>query len=117
MTGSTIVRQLGFAAVTGVALAIAASGAQSRKVALTQTSPPSTTAPGTPATPTADPYAGNAVPGTTQFPLAAPAGRDSNAKIGALPGAQNQGPSIPQPGSTDLPSTRRPAPGSGIRSS
>ena len=33
--------------------------------------------------PTADPYANNAAPGATQFPLAAPAGKDSNARIAA----------------------------------
>ena len=43
------------------------------------------------APPTADPYAGNAAPGATQFPLAAPAGKDSNARMVAPPGAQNQG--------------------------
>ena len=42
-------------------------------------------------TPTADPYANNANPGATQFPLAAPAGRDSNARNVAPPGAANQG--------------------------
>src|SRR5579864_7178455 len=41
---------------------------------------------------TADPYANNARPGTTQFPLAAPAGRDSNARMVAPAGAINQGP-------------------------
>src|SRR5579883_2465255 len=42
--------------------------------------------------PNADPYANNAAPGTLQFPLAAPAGKDSNAKNVAPPGAVNQGP-------------------------
>jgi 2-keto-3-deoxy-L-rhamnonate aldolase RhmA len=41
--------------------------------------------------PTADPYANNANPGATEFPLAAPAGRDSNARNVAPPGAANQG--------------------------
>ena len=41
--------------------------------------------------PTADPYATNAAPGTTQFPLAAPAGKDSGAKQSAPAGAVNQG--------------------------
>jgi 2-keto-3-deoxy-L-rhamnonate aldolase RhmA len=40
---------------------------------------------------TADPYAANPDAGTTQFPLAAPAGKDSNAKGVAPPGALNQG--------------------------
>src|SRR5579864_7019750 len=41
---------------------------------------------------TADPYANNAQPGTTQFPLAAAAGKDSNARMVAPAGAINQGP-------------------------
>src|SRR5689334_21816736 len=45
--------------------------------------------------PGADPYANNAAPGTTQFPLAAPAGKDSNAREVAPPGAVNQGPFDP----------------------
>jgi len=50
-------------------------------------------APQTPApAPSADPYANNARPGTTQFPLAAPAGQDSHARDVAPPGAVNQGP-------------------------
>src|SRR5438552_15613607 len=44
------------------------------------------------ATPTADPYANNAAPGTTQFPLAAPAGKDSNSLNTVPNGAVNQGP-------------------------
>jgi len=47
-------------------------------------------APQTPA-PTADPYANNARPGATQFPLASPAGQDSHARDVAPPGAVNQG--------------------------
>src|SRR5205809_536686 len=39
----------------------------------------------------ADPYAGNAAPGTQTFPLAAPAGKDSNARAVAPAGAVNQG--------------------------
>jgi 2-keto-3-deoxy-L-rhamnonate aldolase RhmA len=45
--------------------------------------------------PTADPYANNPAAGTTNFPLAAPAGTDSNAKSVAPPGAVNQGPFDP----------------------
>ena len=41
--------------------------------------------------PNADPYANNAAPGATQFPLAAPAGKDSKALETAPPGAVNQG--------------------------
>ena len=40
---------------------------------------------------TADPYANNAQPGTTQFPLAAPAGKDSNARTTPPAGAVNAG--------------------------
>jgi 2-keto-3-deoxy-L-rhamnonate aldolase RhmA len=42
-------------------------------------------------TPTADPYANNPDAGKTQFPLAAPAGKDSGAKQAAPAGAANQG--------------------------
>jgi 2-keto-3-deoxy-L-rhamnonate aldolase RhmA len=42
--------------------------------------------------PTADPYANYARAGTTQFPLAAPAGKDSGAYNTAPPGAVNTGP-------------------------
>ena len=42
--------------------------------------------------PTADPYANYARAGATQFPLAAPAGKDSGAYNTALPGAVNTGP-------------------------
>src|SRR5450759_3220326 len=45
-----------------------------------------------PPAPSADPYANNAQPGATQFPLAAPAGKDSGARMVAPPGAVNQGP-------------------------
>jgi 2-keto-3-deoxy-L-rhamnonate aldolase RhmA len=52
---------------------------------------PSQNPPAQPATPTADPYANNAAAGTMTFPLAAPAGTDSNALMVAPPGAVNQG--------------------------
>lgn len=48
-------------------------------------------APAQPPAPSADPYAGNAAPGATQFPLAAPAGVDSRARERAPEGAANQG--------------------------
>ena len=54
-----------------------------------------TQAQNTPTQPTADPYANNPAAGTTNFPLAAPAGTDSNAKSVAPPGAVNQGPFDP----------------------
>jgi 2-keto-3-deoxy-L-rhamnonate aldolase RhmA len=72
-------------------LGIAAFAAQSAN-------PPAQTpaaAPNTPAAPRADPYANNAAPGTLTFPLAAPAGKDSNAKMVAPAGAVNQGPFDP----------------------
>jgi 2-keto-3-deoxy-L-rhamnonate aldolase RhmA len=53
---------------------------------------PAPQAPARPAqTPTADPYANNPDAGKTQFPLAAPAGKDSGAKQTAPAGAINQG--------------------------
>jgi 2-keto-3-deoxy-L-rhamnonate aldolase RhmA len=45
-----------------------------------------------PPRPNADPYANNADPGKMQFPLAAPAGKDSGAIRTALPDGVNQGP-------------------------
>src|SRR5262249_55338410 len=47
------------------------------------------------ATPNADPYHKNGAPGTTAFPLAPPAGKDSNAGRAAPAGAVNQGPFDP----------------------
>ena len=89
-------RQLGFAAIVCAAVGLAASGAQTQQPPPAQTAPaPTPGSPGTPATSTADPYAGNAAPGATQFPLAAPAGKDSNASMAAPPGAHNQGPFDP----------------------
>jgi hypothetical protein len=45
--------------------------------------------------PNADPYANNPAAGTTSFPLAAPSGKDSNARSVAPPGSVNQGPFDP----------------------
>src|SRR5436309_3318959 len=70
-----------FTAVVSTAVALAVVAAQ-------------TPAPQQPA-PNADPYANNAVPGATQFPLAAPAGKDSGARATAPGGAVNQGPFDP----------------------
>jgi 2-keto-3-deoxy-L-rhamnonate aldolase RhmA len=75
------------------ALGIAAIAAQSTNPPA-QTPPPNPNAPA-PTAPRADPYANNAAPGTLTFPLAAPAGKDSNAKMVAPPGAVNQGPFDP----------------------
>ena len=48
-----------------------------------------------PPAPNADPYANNAAAGATEFPLAAPAGKDSNARTAAPGAAVNQGPFDP----------------------
>ena len=48
-------------------------------------------APAQPPKPNADPYANNADAGRMQFPLAAPAGKDSGAMMTPLPGANNTG--------------------------
>ncbi len=56
-----------------------------------QNPPPQPPAPARPATPAADPYANNPEAGKTQFPLAAPAGKDSGAKQTGPAGAANQG--------------------------
>ena len=74
-------------AVACVALGLVALGAQSQNA-------PAPPAPA-PAPSSADPYANNPAPGATQFPLAAPAGKDSNARTTAPPGAVNQGPFDP----------------------
>ncbi len=73
-------RRLFLLASIATALGIAAFGFQA------QNRPPQQPAPN------ADPYANNAAPGTTNFPLAAPAGKDSNAREVAPAGAVNQGP-------------------------
>src|SRR5436190_19856564 len=71
-------------------LGIAAFAAQSAN-------PPAQTpaAPNAQGAPRADPYANNAAPGTLTFPLAAPAGKDSNARTVAPQGAVNAGPFDP----------------------
>ncbi len=61
--------------VTAAALGLLVSQAQAQQV------PP----------PSADPYANNADAGKLQFPLAAPAGKDTGAITKALPGGVNQG--------------------------
>ena len=73
-------RKLLFAGVLCATVGIAAFGQQN---------PPTQPAPG------ADPYLNNAAAGTTTFPLAAPAGKDSNARATAPAGAINQGPFNP----------------------
>jgi 2-keto-3-deoxy-L-rhamnonate aldolase RhmA len=81
---SLAMKNLTFAAMLGAALALAGI------LALAQNQ-----APASQQKPTADPYANNAKPGATQFPLAAPAGKDSNAKGAPPPGSVNQGPFDP----------------------
>ena len=75
-------KHLRFYAVLFVLLGVVTFGAQQQ----TPQQPPPQQPP-----PTADPYANNANAGTLQFPLAAPAGRDSNARNVAPAGAVNQG--------------------------
>jgi 2-keto-3-deoxy-L-rhamnonate aldolase RhmA len=72
-----------FAAVVCAALGIAAIAAQAPTPPAPQTPRPQ------PAT--ADPYANNPDAGAAKFPLAAPAGKDSNARNVAPPDAVNQG--------------------------
>ena len=75
-------KHLRFYAVLFVLLGVVTFGAQTQNP---QPPPPQQPPP------TADPYANNANAGTLQFPLAAPAGRDSNARNVAPAGAVNQG--------------------------
>ena len=79
-------RRMFFLAIAAVIFAAAAFGFQNRGTQGGRGQQP---------TPNADPYANNAAPGATQFPLAAPAGKDSNAFNVAPPGAVNQGPFDP----------------------
>jgi len=75
--------------IFGVAIAaLALHAQQSQPPSPAQASRPQTTQP---PPPTADPYANNAAAGATQFPLAAPGGKDSQARRTAPPGAVNQG--------------------------
>ena len=72
-------------------IAVAAILATALHAQSAQPQPPAP-APQRPAsTPTADPYANNPNAGSTTFPLAAPAGKDSGAKQAAPAGASNQG--------------------------
>src|SRR5438874_4665842 len=75
-------RRMFFLAIAAVIFAAAAFGFQNRGTQGGRGQQP---------TPNADPYANNAAPGATQFPLAAPAGKDSNARNVAPAGAVNQG--------------------------
>src|SRR5437867_10880016 len=75
-------RRMFFLAIAAAIFAAAAFGFQNRGTQGGRGQQP---------TPNADPYATNAAPGATQFPLAAPAGKDSNAFNVAPPGAVNQG--------------------------
>ena len=76
-------RHLFFPAAVCAALGIAVLGAQTQNAPAQQPKP------------TADPYANNPNPGAAKFPLAAPAGKDSNAKTTPPQGAVNQGPFDP----------------------
>ncbi len=90
-------RNLLFALAVCVTLGIAALAARMQSTAPQGTTPQGTTPQGTTpqGTPSADPYANNPAAGTTSFPLAAPAGKDSNARNVAPPGSINQGPFDP----------------------
>jgi len=79
-------RHLLYSVGIGVALGIGTFMAQTQAPPAQQTQPPPASA---------DPYANNARPGATSFPLAAPAGKDSNARMVAPAGAINQGPFNP----------------------
>src|SRR3989441_9873698 len=79
-------RRMFFLAIAAVIFAAAAFGFQNRGTQGGRGQQP---------TPNADPYANNAAPGATQFPLAAAAGKDSNARQVGPPGAVNQGPFDP----------------------
>src|SRR5437764_9791749 len=79
-------RRMFFLAIAAAIFAAAAFGFQNRVTQGGRGQQP---------TPNADPYANNAAPGATQFPLAAPSGKDSNALNAAPPGAVNQGPFDP----------------------
>jgi 2-keto-3-deoxy-L-rhamnonate aldolase RhmA len=72
----------------GISLGLAFLSAQAQN-------PPAPQTPPAQPRPTADPYATNPQAGTTQFPLAAPAGKDSGARTAAPAGATNQGPFDP----------------------
>ena len=87
-------RQLLFLAALCVLLSFAAFGFQGRGARGQAPAPGTPPAAGAPA-PTADPYANNAAPGTTQFPLAAAAGKDSNSLNVGPAGAVNSGPFDP----------------------
>ena len=79
-------KHLRFYAAVFMLLGIATFGAQTQNPQQPTPQPPTQ-----PPTPNADPYASNAAAGILQFPLAAPAGKDSNARAVAPAGAVNQG--------------------------
>src|SRR6185295_112561 len=85
-------RRVLYATMIAAALGMAVFAAQTQAPA--RGTPPAGTKTAEPAA-KADPYVNNAAPGTTTFPLAAPAGKDSNALKTAPPGAVNQGPFDP----------------------
>src|SRR5881394_1594057 len=92
--GRMIMKKLLLSSLVCVILGVAALGVQRGNRGQQPQQPGQPTQAGTPSS-TADPYANNAAPGTTQFPLAAAAGKDSNSKNVAPPGATNQGPFDP----------------------
>src|SRR6185503_19082819 len=81
--------------VAGMVFVARAQNAQAPGAQPGQPAPTGQPAAGRGRGPTADPYANNVAPGTQTFPLAAPAGKDSNARMVAPMGAVNQGPFDP----------------------
>jgi 2-keto-3-deoxy-L-rhamnonate aldolase RhmA len=77
-------KNLRSAIVLCVAVALAVLGLEARQQQPAQPQP-------RPPAPSADPYATNAAPGATEFPLAAKAGADSRARESAPAGAVNSG--------------------------
>jgi 2-keto-3-deoxy-L-rhamnonate aldolase RhmA len=84
----TVKTRILFAVLLAAAIATLASRAEPPAAGQPPQNPP-------PPRPTADPYATNPDAGASKFPLAAAAGRDSNARNVPLAGAVNQGPFDP----------------------
>src|SRR5262245_30814262 len=96
-------KQIIVSVAVSVVFTVAVFGFQALRGAAPQNRPPQQTPaeavngqqPVRQAAPNADPYANNPVPGSQQFPLAAPARKDSNAMTTAPANAVNQGPFDP----------------------
>jgi 2-keto-3-deoxy-L-rhamnonate aldolase RhmA len=93
-------RLLSFVLLASAAFGIAVFGSQQQNQSTQPNQPAQQNPPAAPNQPgqprsSADPYFNNPAAGATQFPLAAPAGKDSNARMVAPAGAVNQGPFDP----------------------